>query len=300
MSDKEKVKSLIKEAEIYRKQGLFEQSKEKYGEILKFIQSHETYSKNKKLIDAVKGKIGMVEESLDEINQASDTPSLSQEVQALISRLFSFSKDKDMAAIEGAVALAKFGQYEKAIVEFKRLIEEGIMPLLAAKNVIMCHITLSSPDAAIAQFKQWMSQGALSGVHLRYIRTFLENALVKQGIKADLPQVEEAHPEEGKPEEEEAIIDISSFAIQLANGPRAGEVVEFEVSFQSGNMISATIPAQQKNLADAFKVGLKLPVIRCFSPLAVFNGRGTVSGLKRIPSGPRQGDYSLDITIDGV
>lgn len=301
MSDKEHIKSLIKEAEIYRKQSLLRPSKEKYEEALRLIQNHESYSKDKKLIDTIKSKIRTVEENLVEIDQATDTPELAQEVEDLISQLFSFSKNKDVAGMEGAIALAKFGQYNNALAAFRRLIEEGNMPLLAAKNTLMCHMTLSSPDAAIAQFRQWVSRDEFSIKDLGYIRTFLENALLKQGIKAGLPQVAEASPEEGKPEEkEEDIIDIASVTIQLTNGPLKGEIVEFEVTFQLGNKISTIIPAHQKDLADAFKPGLRLSEIQCFSSLAVFNGRGTVSGLKRITSGPRRGDYSLDITIDDV
>lgn len=301
MSDKEHIKSLIKEAEIYREQGLLEQSIEKYEEALRLIQNHESYSKDKKLIDTIKSKIRTVEGSLVEIGQSTDTPELSQEVEDLISQLFSFSKNKDVAAMEGAIALAKFGQYKKALVAFQRLIKEGNMPLLAAKNILMCHMTLSSPDTAIAQFRQWVSRDEFSIKDLRYIRTFLENALLKQGIKAGLPQVAGASPEEGKPEEEEEdIIDISSVTIQLTNGPRKGEIAEFEVTFQLGNKISTIIPARQKDLANAFKPGLRLSEIQCFSSLAAFNGRGIVSGLERITSGPRRGDYSLDITIDSV
>jgi len=301
MSDKERIKSLIKEAALYQKQGLFEESKEKYEEILTFIQDHERYSKDKKLIDAVKGKIRIVEDNLDEIDKTTETPALSQEIQDLISRLFSSSKDKDMAAIEGAVALAKFGQYEKALAEFQRLIEEGKMPLVAAKNSLMCHIAISSPDAAIAQFEQWMSWNTFSGPDLKYIRTFLENTLEKQGIKADLPLVDEAPGAEGESEEHEVdMIDISSISVELANGPRKGEKIELQVTFQLGNKISTIIPAQQNDLADAFKIGLRLSGMQCFSPLAIFNARGIVSGLKIITSGPRRGSYALDITIDGV
>ncbi len=300
MSDKEHIKSLLKEAEIYRKQGLLEQSIEKYEEALRLIQNHESYSKDKKLIDTIKSKIRTVEGSLVEIGQSTDTPELSQEVEDLISQLFSFSKNKDVAAMEGAIALAKFGQYRKALVAFQRLIKEGNMPLLAAKNILMCHMTFSSPDTAIAQFRQWVSRDEFSIKDLRYIRTFLENALLKQGIKAGLPQVAGASPEEGKPEEEEDIIDISSVTIQLTNGPRKGEIAEFQVTFQLGNKISTIISARQKGLADAFKLGLRLSEIQCFSSLAAFNGRGIVSGLERITSGPRRGDYSLDITIDSV
>jgi tetratricopeptide (TPR) repeat protein len=301
MSDKERIKALIKEAALYQKQGLFEESKEKYEEILAFIQHDERYVKDKKLIDAVKGKIRIIAENLDEIDKSKEKPMLSEEVQDLISRLFSSSKDKDMAAIEGAVALAKFGQYQKALEEFRRLIEEGKMPLVAAKNALMCHMAVSSPDAAIAQFTQWVSRDTFSRSDLKYIRTFLENTLEKQGIKVDLPKVDEAPTEEGEPEEKEVdIIDISSVGVQLANGLRKGEMVEFEVTFQLGNKISIIIPAQQRDLANAFKTGLQLSAMQCFSPLAIFNARGTVSDLRIITSGPRRGDHALDITIDGV
>ena len=301
MSDKERIKSLIKEAALYQKQGLFEESKEKYEEILTFIQDHERYSKDKKLIDAVKGKIRIVEDNLDEIDKTTETPALSQEIQDLISRLFSSSKDKDMAAIEGAVALARFGQYEKALEKFLQLIEEGKMALVAAKNSLMCHIAISSPDVAISQFEQWVSRDVFSRSELKYIRTFLENILVKQGIKLDLPLVDDAPDGEGESEEGEVdIMDISSVNMQLANGPRKGETVEFEVTFQFGNKISTIIPARQKDLADAFKTGLRLSQMQCFSPIAIFNARGIVSGLRIITSGPKRGDYALDITIEGV
>ena len=301
MSDKEKIKALIKEAALYQKQGLLEESKEKYEEILAFIQHDEKYIKDGKLIDAVQGKIRIVEENLDEVDKSTETPVLSEEVQTLISRLFSSSQDEDMAAIEGAVALAKFGQYQKALEEFQRLIEEGKMPLVAAKNTLMCHMAVSSPDAAIAQFTQWVSGEAFSRSDLKYIRTFLENTLEKQGIKFDLPKVDEAPAEEGEHEEKEGdIIDISSVSVQLPNGLRKGETVEFEVTFQLGNKISIIISGQQKDLANAFKVGLRLSEMQCFSPVAIFNARGTVSGLRIITSGPRRGDRALDITINSV
>ena len=301
MSDKEKIKALIKEAAQYHKQGLLEESKEKYEEILAFIQHDERYIKDGKLIDAVQGKIRIVEENLDEVDKSTETPVLSEEVQNLISRLFSSSQDEDMAAIEGAVALAKFGQYQKALEEFQRLIEEGKMPLVAAKNTLMCHMAVSSPDAAIAQFTQWVSGEAFSRSDLKYIRTFLENTLEKQGIKFDLPKVDEAPAEEGEHEEKEGdIIDISSVSVQLPNGLRKGETVEFEVTFQLGNKISIIISGQQKDLANAFKTGIRLSEMQCFSPVAIFNARGTVSGLRIITSGPRRGDHALDITINSV
>jgi tetratricopeptide (TPR) repeat protein len=299
MSDKEHIRSLIREAELYRKQGLIEESKEKYEEILHFLQGHERYSKDKKLIDAVQVKIRTVEGTLDEIESAPETPELSQEMHELISRLFSFSKNKNTAAMEGAIALAKFGQYDKAIKAFQELIQEGNMPLVAAKNALMCHMNLASADAAVAQLKQWLSQETFSAKELRYLRATLRDHLAKRGIEVDLPQVREPLLEKIEPkQEQEAVIDISSFAVHLANGPSKGHRTEFEVSFQSGNTVSTIIAAKEKDVVDAFKPGLQLPDIECFSPIAVFKGRGVVSSMKQISSGRRKGDYSLDISIE--
>jgi tetratricopeptide (TPR) repeat protein len=299
MPDKEHMKSLMREAEIYKKHGLLEESKEKYEELLEFIQSHEKYSKDTRLLDAVQGKIRTLEGTLDEIERAPETPELTQEVQHLIGRLFSFSKNEDTAKMEGAIALAQFGQYGEAVREFQKLIGEGIMPLVAAKNVLMCHMTLSSADAAIDQFKQWVSQGTFAARELKYVRSYLSDNLMRRGIKGDLPQVDEAPSEEDTASEEEDILDISSFAVHFTHGPSKGQRDEFEVNFQSGNKVSTIIAAKQKDLVDSLEPGLQLADIECFSPVAVFNGMGTVSGMKKISSGPRRGDYSVDFTIKG-
>lgn len=125
MSENEKLKSLIKESEIYRKQGLLKESKEIYEKALVLIQKNKDFSKNAELVDAVKDKVEDLEGELLEIEALPETPDLPPELQELIGKLFAFSKDKDMAAIEGAVALAKFGQYEKALEEFQKLIRGG-------------------------------------------------------------------------------------------------------------------------------------------------------------------------------
>jgi len=303
MSEEKRIRSSLREAEIYRKQGLFEESKEKYEEIFAFLQNHEKYSKNKRLLAVVQDKIKMVSENLDEIEKASQPPDLPENVHKLIRQLFSFSENEETAEMEGAIALAKFGQYEQAINAFTGMIQKGVMPLVAAKNALRCHVTLASPDAAVAQFEQWMSQKTFSAKELRFLRSSLKDHLARQGITVELPPVSEPASEPPEPLEpqqnqEAEVIDISSFNVQLTKGSRKGKTVEFEVSFQSGNKVSTIIPAQERDLMNSFEPGLRLNDIQCFSPLAVFNGTGIVSAINKISSGPRQGDYSMDITIE--
>ena len=211
-----------------------------------------------------------------------------------------------MAAIEGAVVLAKFGQYEKAMGEFKRLMKEGIMPLVAAKNILKCHQNLASIHGAITEFEQWVSEKALSPDQLMNLRAFLLEILDKEGIQADLPQIDMTAPEEKKrhkspkaPIDEEDIIDINLVSMKVSEGPRKGELVEFDVTFQAGNTVSFTVPSNDEDLLEALKPGRRLTQMQCYSMLAVFNGSGVVSGKTRITSGPKRGDYTLDVTIDG-
>ena len=307
MSDKEKIKSLLKEASLYSNQGLLVEAKQKYTKVLEVIRNSKHYGGDAKLLEALQTKLKDLERNLEETLQDDGPPELAPEVQKLILQLFAFSNNTDMAAIEGAVALAKFGQYEKSMVEFKRLMQQGIMPLIAAKNILRCHQNLSSISGAITEFEQWVSEDALSPGHLVNLRAFLLEILDKEGIQADLPQITAAAPVEEKqpkdpkaPIEDKEIIDINLVSMKLMEGARKGELVEFDVTFQAGNTVSFTIPSDDKDLLEALKPGKRLNQMQCYSMLAVFNGSGVVSGKTRITSGPKRGDYTLDVTIDGA
>ena len=132
MDSKSRIQALIKEAQLYKKQGLLEQSKIRYLEALEMIQGHEQFAKSEKLINSIKKQISLVEKDIAEVDEAPEKPVLSEATQALIGDLFSFSKNQSIADIEAAVALAKFGQYEKAVEEFKQQLEKWNGPENAA------------------------------------------------------------------------------------------------------------------------------------------------------------------------
>ncbi|MFC1862766.1 tetratricopeptide repeat protein [Thermodesulfobacteriota bacterium] len=298
MSDKEHIESLIKEAELYRKQSLLNQAKEKYDEILEFIHGHDYYKKNEKLISAIKDRIRAIDEDMSEVEESDDKPELTDEVQGLITKLFSFSKNKDTAAIEAAIALAKFGQYDKAVSEFERLIKKGPLPLMAATNLLRCHLSLATPDAAAKQFKQWVDQEELSKGDLRYLRGFLLDTFEKKDLKIDLPDVGGPQPDtEVADESGDDILSISSINIEVPEGPEKDKTFEFDVVSQSGNDVSVIVPGSKKGITAVFKPGFHLNKMQCCSPLAVFNSSGIIYGMTKIESGPKRGDYSVDIKI---
>ena len=299
MSVQEQLKSLAKEAELYRTQGLLEHSKEKYLQILQFIEEKK-FSNHRKLREAVRDKIQMLEENLALEKQDRLEPELSENQQNMIKRLFSVSQTREAAKLEGAVALAEFGQYERALVEFQSLLKEGTLPVVAAKNILRCYMELSSPDLAVEQFREWVVAGdVLTPQELKLIKGFIQNLLDKKGIKKELPHlIQKSQANTPSSENEEGFLDISSVYVELGNGPRKGDMVEFQVTSQSGNTISVNIPGERRDLLDAFRPGLRLPELQCYSPIAVFKGKGVVLKKRKVWHGRNQGNYLLDITID--
>ncbi|MBW2108585.1 MAG: tetratricopeptide repeat protein [Deltaproteobacteria bacterium] len=299
MSGQEYIKSLIKEAELYQSQGLLAQSKDTYLKVLAFVKKSPNFRNHKKLEGAIADRIRGLEEGLVGVNRPALVPDLDPEVQNLIKNLFSFSEDQNTAAMEGAMALARFGQYERALEEFRKLLKRGILPLAAAKNILRCHLALSSPNDAIDQYERWVSGNQLSKQQLEKIRDFLQGLLERKGIKASLPAVDEPGPPEALNRGKEGdVLDISSVGIRLSEGPRKGKMVEFDVTFQSGDVISVVVSADEKELLEALKENVVLPDMQFYSPIAIFKGRGVVSGKTKIRSGPKQGDYMLDIKIE--
>ena len=257
-------------------------------------------SKYKRLVSDIKERIKTLDSEITEIEQEPEIPDLPPDVQDLISNLFSFSEDQAVAAIEGAVALAKFGQYESAVREFKRLIKERALPRQAAMNLLRCHLSLSSPEAAINQYEQWEAQKDLTKGDMKYLRAFLEDQLKAKGLDQKLPSLDEDVSPEGDLEEKpEGPIELFAIGIEFTDGPHEGTIQEFEVFFQSGNTISIVIPSKEKSLVGTFIKGIRFPNLQCKSPMAVFNASGLVTGKSYITNGPKQGSYAIDITIDG-
>lgn len=301
MSKDEIIDRLLKEAELYRTQSLLDESKEKYREVFELIHKDQELSKNEELIQSVNKNIRALEKEMNEIEKEGEPPDLSEDVQNLISNLFAFSKNKDMAAIEGAVALAKFGQYEKALAEFQKLLNDGIYPMMVAKNILRCHLNFASPEAAIDHLQRWITYQTFSNRELRDLRNFLENVLKKDGFKGTIPQVEKAGPgdEESKKIEirSEDIFEISAVRIKFVEGPIKGRTIDFDVTFQLGNSVSFIVKSNEKVMIDAFEPGSRFPNIQCYSPVSLFTASGIISERKVITSGPRKNDYSIDLAI---
>ena len=314
-----KIKALLKEAELYRSQGLLNEALNKYNKTSEIIFGNERLNTNKKLIDGISKKVVWLKKEIEKLEQAPKTLEVSPQVQDLIKKMFSFSQDKDEDTIEldGAIALAKFGQYQRALAEFNELIKKDSLRVDAAKNIIRCHVALSSVDDAIAQYEQWLSSDIFLPKQLDKLHVFFRGILYKERIDKPLPQAkipsQEKKPEIDKTQseelfvmdididsfeyEEDEILDINAIKITLESGPREGDTVELNVNFQSGNIVSLLIPNRDVDLIKNLKVGDTLNNVEYYSTIAIFNGSGLISEISSIKTGPRRGDYNLDIKI---
>ena len=188
MNAKDRINALIKEAGVYRSQGLLKEAKSKYHEIIKWVENSKNADKADSFIRSVRRKIDEIDQEIKEIDAASETPELTADVQDLISNLFSYSADKDEAAIEGAVALAEFGQYEKALAEFQKLLDAGVLPMTVAKNMIRCHLMMGSSRDAVSQINQWKSSGAFSKAEMINLKDFYLETARSRKKKKDAPK----------------------------------------------------------------------------------------------------------------
>ena len=262
---------MLKEAVVYKSQGLFSQASAIFNKALQTVMESEALRSNETLIAAIKAKIEDVNHVMAEIDEAPETPEVSDDVAELIKKSFSFAKDKEAAAIEGAMALAKFGQHEKALNEFTKLLETATLPVMIAKNIIRCHLFLDAPEGAVDQFTEWIGGDRFSLEDKNHIRTFMVSIFESRGITASIPEIQEEAPSAASDSSSaEDELDIASVTITVDSGPKKGGSAEFEVSLQSGNTISIIIPAAEKILVQFFKHGMRLSEIQCFSPIGFF------------------------------
>ena len=304
MGDKENIKRLIQEAELYQGQGLLSEARSKYDEVSDLIRNNPKIKNKEKLLAGLSKKINLLEVDTQKVEKGPTSPELSSRAQDLIQKLFSFSKEEseEEAALEGALALAKFGQFERALDEFNKLLAIEVHRLVAAKNILRCHIALNSETTAADRYEEWVKGDLFSKDQLATLRLFLEQVFENKGVSRRLTKVggtaePEAAAEEKTLKQEEEFIDISSIGIYLDEGPGKGKVVEFDVYFQSGNLLSLIISQRDGKMIEHLNVDNQLDDLQFYSPIAIFNGSGVVAAKSEIKSGPKQGDFCLDIKI---
>jgi tetratricopeptide (TPR) repeat protein len=326
-----KIKTLLKEAELYHSQGLLYEAIAKYNDATELIQNNEQLKNKQNLLEGISKKINILNKDISKIELAPKKPEVSGNIQDLIKKMYAFSPDvdEDAKAIEGAVALAKFGQFKRAISDFNELLKKDSTRIDAAKNILRCHMALYSIDKAISQYEEWLIDDIFHPNQLDKIYIFFESLLKSEGVEQTLPKTKEqvdkdriavslekdqvpvTEPEddglekrEAEPEgeveseaESEDVLDVNSIGISVESGPQKGHIYEFKVRFQLGKVVSLLIPSRDKDVIENFKVGSEIHGVQYYSNVGLFKGSGLVSAVKEITIGPLRGDFCVDIEV---
>lgn len=189
-----KIKKLLQEAELYHSQGLMYEAMAKYHDATELIQSNEQLKNKHTLLEGISKKINALKKDISKIELAPKKPEVPKNVQDLIKRMYLFSPDidEDAKALEGAIALAKFGQFKRAISDFNELLKNDSTRIDAAKNILRCHIALYSIDDAISQYEKWLLEDAFQQDQLDKLYIFFESLLKSEGVEKTLPKTKEA------------------------------------------------------------------------------------------------------------
>lgn len=296
------IKTLLSEAELYRSQGLFSDAIDKYQTAALEIQRINRLKNKESLLKTISGKIVSLEKTTEKVSLGPTSPELSEKGQNLIKNLFGKT---DM---EKAVALIKFGQVERALGELTSLLKVDDYRVKAGKYILQCKMIIGSTDDAIDQYKNWYAEDLFTADQLKIVHDYLQSILYREGLATTLPmpvvQKKERHalldagmndPIFFEPEED--ILDINSIGITFTSGPQEGKMVEFDVNFQSGDMLSLIISKTDEGLISHFNNGDKLNDVQFYSPIAMFKGTAVVANKTQINTGPKQGDHCLDLKM---
>ena len=299
MDIKKRLKNLLETAKLYRSQGLLFEAKGKYEDAAALIQEAGLIKDGQNLTDIISKKISGVQKAIERIEKQPTLPEVSEENQDVIKELFSDTtgKDKDAAVVEGAITLAKFGQFDRALKDLNELLKSAPARMNAAKNILRCHMARTSIEDAVVQFQKWQSSDIFTKGQLITIRLFLEVFRFdnfKENISMQLKNpadVEKLEITNGK------IPDICSMIITLVKGPLKGVTFVLDVRFQIRNVITLFIEEHKEELLESFEVGKNLDNLQFNTTIAIFKGKGIVAEKIRIDSGTRQGDYRIDIQV---
>jgi tetratricopeptide (TPR) repeat protein len=173
------LKTLLKEAEIYQTQGLLSDARKKLETAVQLISDAPDLQHREELAERVQKKIGSLEKVVYRVEKRTVTPEISLTDKELIKKLFSVSGEGDTvsAAIEGAMALAKFGIFERAIQEFELLLDDPEHRLEVAKHILRCHMAIRNAHDPTVQYQKWAApDGLFSQEELEKLKLFLNKA----------------------------------------------------------------------------------------------------------------------------
>ena len=126
-----KIKTLLKEAELYGSQGLLNEALAKYEKAAKLIKESKQLQSKENLVKGIKNKINLLKKKIDRVEKAPTTPEVPEKIQNLIKNMFAFS-----SATQGWVLTKTSG--------FERLMLLAVVPFMLVPNMMASSLLYGS------------------------------------------------------------------------------------------------------------------------------------------------------------
>ncbi|MDY0132526.1 MAG: hypothetical protein RBR53_07645 [Desulforegulaceae bacterium] len=291
MTLKKKIYSINKEALLYYSQGMYEESLLKYKTLLKLVSKIRGLKNKEEIKKKIDEKTVEIKQKLSFYEREGVNTELSDSKKEIIKKLFSDAEDDpEHKKFEEALALAKFGQFSDSIKEMTPFLENRKLKIDAGRNIIRCYEAMEKIEDIIPLVNKWKEKSLFSEKEvLHFIESSKANALVEADSDSNEYLEDSCSPE---------IMEIDSVGIKFSGSERFdSDPIELDVSFQTGNHLSLIISSKEKGIIDSLDVGVKLKDMCFYSPIAVFKSTGIILSKHQIGSGPKKGDWCLDLEI---
>lgn len=298
MNPEPKILSMLKEAQLYRQQGLLEETLQQYRKIEKTIRGHKTAKNKEALLEKVLKKKQAVEKEFQVYLESREIPEVSDKVRKLMRSMFSLDDPevKGSSLLGEAIALAGFGQYDAAVEALERLLDIESLRLDAAKKLIAYTLEFKGKQKAIGMIRKLEADNRFSMEDRNNLIKYLQEQLkiTDMGKNPALKQMQEPDSEISDSD----VFDIS--AIRLKKTESQGKKdnrQKLNIIFQHGTKINIIVPRDQKDLSSVFQTGRTVEGVVCYSTMGTFSSTMYVLLNRTIDFGPHNGDASINLKI---
>jgi len=294
-----RINSLIKEAEIYRTQGLFDEAKTQLDSAATLVSENKDINNADNLLALIKKQKETLKKDIEKVETATRAPEMSQDFQEVVKEQFIFSEDEDTAALEGAIALVQFGQFKRALNDLIPLLEKKDVRFVAAKNILRCYIALDSVETAQKTYDKWCSDRRFTKQELDQLGVFLKKHIEEKSAKKNAENRMNLGLNAGaKRPVKFDIPEVYSVEIQMDEAGTDGSMLDFKVISQSGNRIQFLFPLSDVANTDILKPGNIFDEIRCYSQKCLFICNAVVRSSAKTDTGSADStEYKIEIEV---
>ena len=304
MSSSDKIMKMFREAELYRKQGLLDETVALYREIEKIVRNSPNFKNKEAFLEKLAVKIKHLDHEINAYAQASEIPEIPEKARELMRSMFSLDDPEVHGSVllGEAIALSRFGQYEAARPIFENLFSDDSLRVHAAKKMLEYGIEYKTKLEMARLVQQWEADNRFPAEESGFLVQYLQGLLKVVQAPVHSGSTVEAEPKfepESEPESEvsdDRFFDIRSVGLELENGDKTN----LEVSFQHGIRLNVIVPENNQAVLKLLQAGERMHNIRLRALGSVLSATLYVMRIRKIDFGPQTGSTSITFKVISV